>query len=502
MTRSAGTSPEDAFTAAFAQLDKIKGFLTTKTAASMEHSDIEGYVQAEGLELLRLVMQGHFDWRAADEERLGEVIDAEGVAHRSVEADHDRGLATVVGRIEVRRLAYRQQSAKNLYPADATANLPVQLYSHGLGELAAIESSRGSFEEATEAIPRSSGVAVPKRQVEELARAAAVDFEAFYASAERPEAKEGDVVVISADGKGIAMRPEALRPATAAKAAAEEHKLGGRLSKGEKRNRKRIAELGAVYTVSPEPRSAADVMARSDGDGPPKAAPVAEDKWLTASVVEDASVVIASLFDEAERRDPTHRCAWVALLDGNNHQIDRVKSEAAARGITVPIIVDFIHVLEYLWKSAWSFFAEGDGAAEAFVAEKALAVLDGNATSVAAGIRRKATMLGLDPETRKNADLCADYLLAKAPYLDYPTALSAGWPIATGAIEGACRYLVKDRLDITGARWGLDGAEAILKLRALRANGDWDSYWSYHLSEERQCVHSSRYLDNVIPTAA
>ena len=89
----------------------------------------------------------------------------------------------------------------------------------------------------------------------------------------------------------------------------------------------------------------------------------------------------------------------------------------------------------------------------------------------------------------------------KAPHLDYPTALQRGWPIATGVIEGACRHLVKDRMDITGARWGLTGAEAILKLRAVRCNGDLDDYWAY-LAQERHRVHQSRYANNVVPQAA
>ena len=93
------------------------------------------------------------------------------------------------------------------------------------------------------------------------------------------------------------------------------------------------------------------------------------------------------------------------------------------------------------------------------------------------------------------------YLDARQPYLDYPRALAEGWPIATGVIEGACRHLVKDRMDITGARWGLPGAEAILKLRALRSNGDLDTYWRYHLEQERRRVHETRYLNRLIPHA-
>jgi hypothetical protein len=189
-------------------------------------------------------------------------------------------------------------------------------------------------------------------------------------------------------------------------------------------------------------------------------------------------------------------------VDGNNHQIEAIHTQAAARGIDITIIVDFIHVLEYLWKAAWCFHDEADPAAETWVKDKASAILDGHACTVAAGIRRRATRNHLTKPQRAPADTCADYLTAKAPYLNYPKALQSGWPIATGVIEGACRHLVKDRLDITGARWGLTGAEAILKLRALHSNGDFDTYWRYHLEREHDRVHRSRYLNRQIPTAA
>jgi hypothetical protein len=266
-----------------------------------------------------------------------------------------------------------------------------------------------------------------------------------------------------------------------------------------------MAEVGAVYTVAPVTRTPEEIMARSSEtttSSSPKQAPRAAHKWITASVVDDAREVIADVFDQAARTDPDQRCDWVALVDGNRHQIDRVTAEAETRGVQVSIICDWVHVLEYLWSAAWSFHTEGDPAAEDWVQAKALDILRGKAPIVAAAIRRKATTLHLNQTARKNADTCADYLLAKAAYLDYPTALARGWPIATGIIEGACRHLVKDRMDITGARWGLDGAETVLKLRALRNNGDWDAYWSFHTRQERQRVHDSRYLADASPRAA
>ena len=255
------------------------------------------------------------------------------------------------------------------------------------------------------------------------------------------------------------MRPDALRPATKAAAKASSSKLATRLSKGEKRNRKRMATVGAVYDLTPVPRTATDVLTTSDTPTP---APKASNKWLTASVAQDTTAVLAAVFDQAQRRDPTHSRTWVALVDGNNHQIDRIHAEAKDRGVTVTVLLDFVHVLEYLWRAAWSFYPEGDPNAETWVHDKALRILNGKASTVAAAIRRKATRRDLPAARRVSADKCADYLLHKRGYLDYPKALANGWPIATGIIEGACRHIVKDRMDITGARWGLNGAEAIL----------------------------------------
>ena len=154
------------------------------------------------------------------------------------------------------------------------------------------------------------------------------------------------------------------------------------------------------------------------------------------------------------------------------------------------------------WKATWSLHPEADPAAEQWVRRQALAVLNGNALQVARAIRRKATKAKLSPTQRKGADEAANYLTSKTPYLDYPTALASGWPIATGVIEGACRHIVADRFDVTGARWGLDGAETILKLRALRSNGDFQNYWTWHLTQERHRVHETRYLDGALPRAA
>jgi hypothetical protein len=492
----------DAFDLSRACLELIVEQLAAVQADELEHGELEVLIEREGRELLRQLLQDRLDLGAVREQRLDTVSDGRGVPRPAVERDHRRRLSSQFGEVTVARLAYRARAEENLYVADGVLNLPDEHASHGVRRLAAVGAAAGSFEHATGQVRERTGLELGKRQVEELTVRAAVDFDAFYAervSGAEPERGEDDVLVLSCDGKGIVMRAEALREATAKAAQRASPKLTTRLSKGEKSNRKRIAEVGAVYEVEPVPRTPAEVLAPAKDKTlkPPRAAR----KWVTASVVEDAATVIADVFDEAERRDGDHQRSWVALVDGANHQIDRIKAETKQRKLKgkVTIIVDLIHVMEYVWDSAWCFFKEGDPAAERWVHEKTLAILEGKAGIVAAAIRRKATKLGLSEEKRAKADRTADYLLNKAPYLDYPTALTNGWPIATGVIEGACRHLVKDRMDITGARWGLAGAEAILKLRALIINGDFDDYWQYHLAHERHRNHDLRYTNGVIP---
>jgi len=498
-----GACPVAGFERSQALFGELIEWAAGEPALGVEHSELEARLAEDARELARQVLQDQLDLRARVEQRADGVIGADGTPRRTVERGHERDLHTVLGEVQVTRLAYRAAASENLYPADARLNLPPVRHSHGIRRLAALEAPRSSFEDGQAAIVRQTGQQIGTRQLRALTLAAAQDVAAFYAQRERTAPDGKDLLVLSCDAKGVVMRPEALREPTRAQAQNASGKLKTRLSKGEKQGRKRMAEIVTVYELAPEPRTAAEIL--PDPDTPPAAAstrPKAKNKWLQASVTDDTRAVIAEMFNEADRRDPERKLAWVALVDGNNHQIDRIKAEARKRKVKIPIVVDFIHVLEYLWSGCWCFFSEGDPAAERWVSDKARQVLDGRAGIVAAAIRRKATTLGLDANQRKNADRCADYLLAKRPYLDYPTALTTGSPIATGVIEGACRHLVKDRMDITGARWGLAGAEAILTLRALISNGDFDQYWTFHLAQEHRRVHASRYALGAIPTPA
>jgi hypothetical protein len=118
---------------------------------------------------------------------------------------------------------------------------------------------------------------------------------------------------------------------------------------------------------------------------------------------------------------------------------------------------------------------------------------------MAGGMRRSATLRELSADVRKPVDTCASYLINHAPYLCYDRYLAQGLPVATGVIEGACRHLVKDRMDVTGARWSLTGAEAVLRLRALKSSHDFEEYWTFHEACEYERNHKNLYAGGKVP---
>jgi hypothetical protein len=362
----------------------------------------------------------------------------------------------------------------------------------------------GSYERAHEFVHAATGVSIGKRQLEQIILAAAADAERFYQDPGRPAdqavpaagpaGQDLPPLAISADGKGVAMLPQARRRRTRA----PEQKVrtfDKRAGTGEKKGCKRMAGTGAVFDVAvpDEPRTPEQVM--GSGPGPAADRPRAQNRWYACDITAGRDVTIGKVFDQADRRDPDHRRTWIALVDGDIYQLGLIQAAAAARGVTLAIVIDFIHVLEYLWKAAWCFHPPRDPAMEDWVIAQGLDILHGRTAGVIARIARLAADHPPKPggEHAKIIRKTLSYLQNKQAFMDYPRALAEGWPIATGVIEGACRHLVADRMGITGARWGLEGAQAMLWLRAIAASGDTSAYWNWHIQQEHQRNHLSRY---------
>ena len=337
---------------------------------------------------------------------------------------------------------------------------------------------------------------VGKRSTEAITVRAAQDFDAFYADrkiAANDTLLPSALLVLSSDSKGITMRPESLRDAMRkeAEAASVVAVRGDPMAEKKLRKHdKRMAIVTAVWEQEPRARTADDIVENLQGrrgSAPPHkktAAPKLHNKRIWASVEKSQATGIAEMFDEADRRDPNQSRPTVVLVDGEERQIEAIQAQALARDRPITIVLDVIHVLHYLWLAAIALCDKDPARSEAWVAKYLLKLLTRPALDVVAGIRQPATIRGLTEEQRRPVEKCAEYLLKNAHHIRYSEFLARGFPIATGVIEGACRHLIQDRLGITGARWNIAGAEAVLRLRALRSSGDWVSYWTYHLGRE------------------
>jgi hypothetical protein len=196
---------------------------------------------------------------------------------------------------------------------------------------------------------------IGKRQIEQAVTGAAADIGAFYAARVPGPCTAATLLVLSADAKGIVMRPGALRAATA-RAAARLGKMRTRLTAGEKPSRKRMATVAAVYDAEPAPRRPHDVIALPGGrhgSRTPRKGPRARAKWLSGSVRHDPAEMIAAAFDQAEARDPAHLRTWVVLVDGAEHQLDLIRAEAARRGVTISILIDLCRARNYADSVGW-----------------------------------------------------------------------------------------------------------------------------------------------------
>ena len=258
-----------------------------------------------------------------------------------------------------------------------------------------------------------------------------------------------------------------------------------------------MAETGAVFDVQPPVRRARrGPRSRSCTRNPAAARTrrVPVNRWYTTDITAGRDVTIGKIFDEAGRRDPGRQRTWIALADGDIYQLGLIQDQAAARGVT-----------RSSWSTSstcWNTCGRPPGAStppatRPWKTGSPPRPWTSCTAASAAVIARIRQLTGDHPpkpggEHEKIIRKTLHYLDAKQPYLDYPRALANGWPIATGVIEGACRHLVNDRIGITGARWGLPGAQAILWLRAINASGDLDAYWDWHIQQEHQRNHLSR----------
>ena len=484
--------------------ESIKDHLLSREWGVLEHGELERRLTPEGWELMRRLLQSHYTLRGQARPVMA-VVGMDGAERTHIRPETSREVETVFGTVEAEREAYSGRGLSALHPVDADLNLPQGRFSHEVERQVALGVAEKSFDGTVRLIGRTTGAAIAKRQAEELARSAASDFSEFYEEREFDPAtadETGALMILSFDQKGVVMRPEDLREATRKVGENYRRKLQTRHCKGEKYGRKRMATVATVYTIQPHWRTAQefiDGLRKIVRDVKPEKKPRPESKRLWASLEELPQDVIKNAFEEALKRDPDHKKRWYVLIDGDDDLEVWVRQAAMEYGVDITIGLDVIHALQYLWKAGTAFENEGTPELENWVLERLLNILNGKVSDVAAGMRRSATLRDLDEEQREPVDKAANYFLNRTQLMRYDELLVAGAPIATGVIEGGCKYLVNDRLDVTGATWSMAGAEAVLRLRALVVSGDFDEYWKFHETQQRTRNHDAYYAGGHAP---
>lgn len=488
-TRARERGGVDIYAGARDQFDEAMQWLASGRCPD-GHAELEAGLDERMQELARRLFQGRLDQLFLEEQ--AKIL--KGRRPSGEMRVRVRQIESRFGRVRARRHGFRRDGVTQ-FPLDRRLRLPREIYSHGMRKRIAEEVRTQSVANSVERVDETTAGHVPKRQAEELTIRAAQDFDAFYANAGRQwpandECNGSTLLMMSCDAKGIAMRPEALRDATrkeAERANRDTVRGDPTSTRKDRRHAKRMAAVTAVWDQTSLTRTAQDIVTELRGDpGLHKVRmPRPEKKRITATVEKSLPVAVAEMFDEVDRRDPEQRRIAGVLVDGSEAQLGAINAETVRRGRSnITIVVDLIHVLHYVWIAGMAIRRSDSKKSEAWVRKYLLALLTKHPLEVIAGIRQAATIAKLTEAERVPVDACIKYLGDNLLYIHYAEFLARGFPIATGVIEGACRHLVQDRMGITGARWGLKSAEAVLRLRALRSNGDWDDYWAFHLKQE------------------
>lgn len=373
-------------------------------------------------------------------------------------------------------------------PLDAQLHLPQRQYSYLLQKWLGSFVVDEAHAQAIRKLGTILGVQITVRASEDLNREQSSDVEVFQDRLPVPDAaEEGPLLVVTADCKGVPLVRKALPPRketdTPLPALAKP-----RRGKGEKANKKKMAAVGAVYTIQPFVRETDDVIEEVMRKKARERRPRPQNKRVRAELLVGKVALFLWLADEVIRRNPQGSKPVIFLSDGERALHDR-QSEYLPENTVC--ILDLFHVMERLWKVAWCFFEEKTQkvAAHQWVEGRLKRLLEGKVDTVIRGMRYQATQRGLKGQKRKTVQNAAEYFEGNRDRMKYDEYLAAGYPIGSGVVEGACRHLVKDRMERTGMRWLPSGAQAMLDLRATYLNGDWDDFWSFHVLQEDERLH-------------
>jgi hypothetical protein len=406
---------------------------------------------------------------------------------------HTRQYISIFGRFDLERVAYgkRESQALAFVPLDNRLQLPESDFSYLLQDWDQELAVEQAFSKVNQTIERMLRLKQHTDSLENMNRQMAEDTAAFRdALPAPPAAEEGQIFVTTADCKGVVIRGQGTATV-----------CGGERPGGVRANQKRMAAVGAVYTIDPYVRTAEEVVAALFRDAnytpPPRPQPCHKHVWaILPQGPKKAHSGIDLVYDwllwESVSRNPHERRPTVHLCDGQE-ALWQARAEYLPDNNAVNIL-DLLHVTPRLWQAAKLFHGERSPLVVPFVRQRVTQVLQGKVETVVRGLRRLAVEHKLNSAKKKSLEGICRYLYKNRQRMRYDEYLANGYPIASGVIEGACRHLVKDRMERAGMHWTIEGAQAMLNVRSVYLSGQWEAFQQFRIERATERLYPYRQL--------
>lgn len=394
-----------------------------------------------------------------------------------------RPYRSIFGDVEIRRYVYGGDD-QVVAPLDAELNLPEWTYSYLLQEWGLGFTTQEAFGEVRKILDKLLGVDLSVHSLERVSRKVAGGVTPFREEqAAPPDEEEGAFLVATVDCKGVPLTRKQDQTS----------RSSHRRKKGEKANKKKMACVGAVYTIDPFVRTVDDILDEVARKEQAAHRPSPKHKRVCADLVDDKETTFARLAHQVHLRQTSKHTPVIFLSDGER-RLWKLKKQYLPEAVG---ILDLWHGMEYLWKGAHVFHKEGSQQAEDFVTKRLGMLLNGKVGYVIGSFKQMMTKHRLTGKKKKTIQDIITYYHNNRSHMQYDAYIAKGYPIGSGVAEGACRHLVKDRLERTGMRWTLDGAQAILDLRSTYLNDDWDAFWTHYTTAEQKRLYDSLNLSNL-----
>lgn len=403
-----------------------------------------------------------------------EVLDGRGNRCRYVR-DRTRAYRSIFGTIGIRRAYYQEAGSPGIFPLDGDLNLPERGYSYLVQEFSSRLAVTMSYDDAGEILSSFFPVKMPIRSLESIVGDVCDEVDQFYHEKAPPDVcPEAVVTVATVDKKGVVIRKPQDGQSTLETACVDPDKPG----------KKKMATVISSYVTRRHLRTQEHILKEVSEQGSSDSKPKPQNKITWGSLTEGPEKAVARLKKMADQRLPKGS-ELVCLLDGERSLWALVYKYFPAAFF----VLDIFHVLEHLGKAALCFYDEGSPQARQFVTDRLRMLLQGKAGRMIGGLKQMLSKQALSGTKRHCLEQVIGYLERNRKHMRYEICLARGYPIGSGVIEGACRNLINDRLELTGMSWSLPGAESMMRLRAVHINKDWDLFWKRRRRAERQRLY-------------